>query len=708
MKIVADNWYVSFRELVEHCDVAEVTIKQGHQRGSTNWQLIPDPDDKRKRLIRYDTLAPRYQALVRKNLCKGLEPHEVKIVKADAVLSERSLSELLNLAITDGYKRLQGLYTTDCSKRNKSLARAAAIVETIGRYVVDNRLGWKSYGPFEEAVKWLEENWSDYSRWKDVPMTKIRLKEKVMLRMVGTERMQELNSAPGPVAITEVVALKREDNQNREKFINSFPQPLAWAMQLATLGSDQGGNPNYSDAHIIRIVSECCEMQGIDVPARSWFTNLFAKPNIKRIRSQYRWEKGSRHATKYESYRPIEGATHAGDCWMMDGTRINFIDHTSPDGSQESLYIVVVYDVYSGDVLGWTWCYNEDHVAYVNALKMAVQTAGYLPFELVFDKFPGHNTDQWGYQERGKKLNGVCKQLDKRGVHLTCTVEASGKAPVERWISTFQDVFLQNSAYYYGQGVKSSNKAAHRTSDYLKQITRVARDENFDFNAAWREAEYWLQAYRLTPYADYSRSKSILDVCPKLRHEQSKRPLCIEVRTEEVVDIFWLTKPLQINRDIIKMRVFGQDVFYPIQPEYATLKHYDEVSVRYDETDLSGVYVFSKTGEFLAYLEQGSKTKRYGIDKPRANKERLSYIAGQQAIQADKDTELARMREGGDDVRFLMGPRNPKALREAAESSQRAELVSAQMSARYPKKTPQMEPVDIVVFNVEELVRAQY
>ncbi|MEZ0611964.1 hypothetical protein ACAW74_25855 [Fibrella sp. WM1] len=55
-----------------------------------------------------------------------------------------------------------------------------------------------------------------------------------------------------------------------------------------------------------------------------------------------------------------------------------------------------------------------------------------------------------------------------------------------------------------------------------------------------------------------------------------------------------------------------------------------------------------------------------------------------------------------------LGPRNPKALREAAESSQRIDLVSAQMEARYRKKTPDPIPIEIATFDANALARGQY
>ena len=79
MKCIANTYYFSVGELVSRCNIALSTITDGKQRGSKQWQWIKNPDDRRELLIRYDTLADKYRATVRRVLCGGLEPHEMAI-----------------------------------------------------------------------------------------------------------------------------------------------------------------------------------------------------------------------------------------------------------------------------------------------------------------------------------------------------------------------------------------------------------------------------------------------------------------------------------------------------------------------------------------------------------------------------------------------------------------------------------------------------
>ena len=96
----------------------------------------------------------------------------------------------------------------------------------------------------------------------------------------------------------------------------------------------------------------------------------------------------------------------------MDGTRINFIPHKSADGKEKSLMIIAVRDVHSGDIVGFHLDTKEDRYGYIHALNMAVRNTGHLPYELVHDRFPGHNTDEWTL---------ITKRMKREGVIMTVT-----------------------------------------------------------------------------------------------------------------------------------------------------------------------------------------------------------------------------------------------------------------------------------------------
>ena len=103
---------------------------------------------------------------------------------------------------------------------------------------------------------------------------------------------------------------------------------------------------------------------------------------------------------------------------------------------QQFLYIVTVRDVHSGDILGYHYTITEDRWAVHYAVKMAAKNAGYLPYEIIFDKFPGHNSEEG---------SNFLKELENWGVLVTMSSNANVKPAQERFYGTLQTVFMQES-----------------------------------------------------------------------------------------------------------------------------------------------------------------------------------------------------------------------------------------------------------------------
>ncbi|WP_080058327.1 hypothetical protein [Spirosoma aerolatum] len=588
------------------------TVKQGVSRNLSTWQSIKDPDDKRCRLIRYDTLADKYKIIVRRVLCNGLEPWEVRAQKKTEVLSERSLSELLELVLKDGYRRYMGLYPAEdttriAERKQKCLARAAATVELIGTYIREREIKESSYAPYKEVVEWLNQdgNYDFYfpKGCQYLPCNEIRLKEKVTLRFgkVGKE----------PVAITEVIKRPREGNKSRDKFAGDA-ELMAW-IAIARANVDNSGTPN---AYIIRKIQDVCRIVGKDVPSNSWLSQVLVSGKMQYMTAPTRFGKGTKQASRFVPYISMARAMYAGDCWMMDATRVNFIEHATSDKDKPRfLFVVVVRDAYSGDVVGCYFDTKEDRWGYVNALKMAYKSTGYLPHTLVHDRFPGHLADE---------MQSVLDGFRDKGVELICTHEATGKALLERWFDTLQTVFLTRSRYYYGQGIRSTRPYNHRSPEYLAKMRKRAKAENWDFEAAWQEAWRRIEEYRQTPISYYSRKR--LDLSPMQLHEQSEKPHVIRVEGWQEATLFWATKVLDISRARIEQEVHGKVYRYMIYDENI-LYAYKRVAIRYEESDPSKVMLFAVgaddrvTDFFIDELTHTDDIVMYGPD---AQKGRLA------------------------------------------------------------------------------------
>ena len=693
MIAVANIWYVSSDELECQCGISKRTIVDGHYSGSKIWQGIKVAPDRRLLWIRYDTMAEKYQAVVRRVLCKGYEPGEMPLERTVNTLSERSLAEQVELVCKEGFRRYCGLYpATDTTraalKTQTCLARAAAVVELIGHYIQEADIDPRSYQPYKEVEAWFGQkgNYDFYFPKGNqyLPANPVRLKEKVVARFgkVGVQ----------PLAITDVIQLPRKGNKSRDRFMGD-KELMAW-IALARM---QGTND--TNAYVIRKVSEVCRVVGRAVPSNSWFSQVLASSKMKQLTAEPRFGKGTKQAGRYTHSITMARAMYAGDCWMVDATRVNLIEHstggrTATGGKEyDFLFVIAVRDAYSGDIIGVHFDTKEDRWGYTNAFKMAVKSTGYLPHTLVYDRFPGHMTDE---------MQSILTGMERKGVSLVCTHKATGKALLERWFDTLQTVFLAKSKYYYGQGIMSTRAYAHRSPEHLLKIRKEAKATGWDFDKAWQESWQRIEEYRQTPISHYSKKHPGLHLTPSQLHEQSEKPNVVSLEVWDQAELFWHTKVLDIRRNRLEHTVHGVDYEYHIYDE-KLLYHYQRVAIRYDEADPSTIMLFAVgaddqvTDFFITELTQTTAIVQYGPD---ADKGRLAgRMENIKKFEQRKKDDLAELTEGTNhDPEYLL-TMGGKVSKEEFESVQTAIIyeqmgVTVSVNAQRPaNKAPRTKAV---------------
>ncbi len=468
-----------------------------------------------------------------------------------------------------------------------------------------------------------------------IPHHHLRLREKVEI-LETTDH-----------AIPEIIRLPRQGNDNAEQY--SDPVVFGWAMNLRANGA------NFTDAHIVRQIWEACERTGRRKPSMRWFgQTIFEKAYTDFLTAQKRYG-SSKRANVHKSYIPFMDAFYAGDCWEVDATRVNIIAHQSEDEKgnkiEKHLMAVVVRDVMSGDVLGYDFTYAEDHTSFTRAMKMAVQTAGYLPYELVTDRFPGH---------KHEAIQRLFERLEALGVIVTISHNAKQKAGVERWFGTFQSVVLMGSKYYYGEGITSTRLTAHRSPEYLANLKKESRKTGFDLIAAYTEVETLIEQWRMIKYSYYSRKHQNLDKTPKELHNESEKPNVRFTNQTQVSMLFDLKKEITIrNNGQLMLEIQGVKYFYHIAPEdYGVMAEYDNkrILVGYDVNDLSEVHLFREHGNLLVSLcsaQQVQQVVKYGPGKELG---RISQLkARERLIEEMKSADLERLTATANEEELLMG-----------------------------------------------------
>ncbi|MFV0377807.1 MAG: hypothetical protein ACK5JD_10970 [Mangrovibacterium sp.] len=584
-----------------------------------------------------------YNALPRTVTVK-LSPLNVLVTQSTELHDD--ITAIVQAALISRYRLFLG-------KLNPELAKAAAVLHEASLYCTQNGISFNKSAFFEKLGSEVE-----LQSLKYLPRSWRNLRDKVRDYAGGTP-------------VTELVAVKNEGNSNRATYANN-EQIKAW---LVELGDSQ---KNFSYAHIWRKVTTICAQHAIaKAPSQRWVGDFLNRPETQFL-IQQRFGANTRFNHRYRAYTPTLSALFAGDCWDVDGTRVNIIDHAGTwtdktdrkRSGQKFLYIIAVRDVMSGHVLGWEYCYEESAQAIINAVGMAVANAGYLPYELRYDKFPGHNSAEWAWFE---------SELQRSGVVMTQTVKAEGKAGIERWWGTLQSVFMSESDYYYGEGVKSSRRYAHRAKEYVQAMRQRANREGFNFDDATRETDRVLDAYINTPLSAYSRKFKTIEQSPAQLHAESERPNTIELEEAHFCYLFGLRKQVSIRNNMIMTQVDNATYYYAVD-DVQVIESYTGVKLwncfSYD--NMEQVHLFD--GEnYLGTFSRITPAQQYGPDKDMRAVGKMKAIdekakAHRAARMGEVATELITAEEEAEvpisgELGVLQAGRMRKPDYEAAESA---------------------------------------
>lgn len=493
------------------------------------------------------------------------------------------------------------------------VAKSAAVIHEAHAYCKLNGISYSKSQFFERLASEVELQGLKY-----LPKSWRNLRDKVRDYSTGTP-------------IKELVTVKNEGNHNREMFANN-DLIKGWLTELSD------SQKNFSYAYMYRKIRTICEQEGItNIPSPRWVSDYASSPEMKFL-VQQRYGANSRFNHQYRNYTPTQSALFAGDCWDLDGTRVNIIDHhgTWIDKSgkkvsgQKFLYIIAVRDVMSGDVLGYEYCYEESAQAVINALAMAVRNTGYLPYELRYDRFPGYNSEDWAWVENG---------LQRAGVVMTQTVKAEGKAGIERWWGTLQSVFMMDSDLYYGEGVKSTRRSAHRSKEYVTKMRQQALQRGFNFDDACRETDKIIASYTNTPFSAYSTKFKAISQSPAQLHLESDKPNTFAVEHHQYCYLFGLRKEVSIRNNMILTQIENATFYYGID-DCEIIEKYTGVKLLncFDFEDLDKVHLYE--GEaYLGTFSQITPAQQFGPNKDMRAVGKVKAIA--EKVKGHRATKMA-------------------------------------------------------------------
>ncbi len=487
-------------------------------------------------------------------------------------------------------------------------------------------------------------------------------------------------------AVTDLVSLPREGNQFARKQMDDLAEQLVIALRSRS--------QNYTGSHIVRTVREILEIMGKTAPSFSALEQIVYSKEVKYLTAIARFGERGREASKYRGHLTIAPAPFAGDCWMMDATRVNFLPVTVRDEKtgktdKKSVFMAAVSDVHSLNPLAVTYTFSENRWAYRTLLMEAYRAAGHLPYELVCDRFPGHNS---------KEGEEMIARLRASGVVVTVTHTATAKAKQERWWRTLQSICFQHSDWYYGEGIQAKGESAHRSKEHLNAMTKLATREGWTYQDLAKEASHWVAQFAQTPMAKWSpRAHKNCERSPSQMWRESPKPHVITLKPERFAELFGYETTVTMRRNgQLTPEIEGTKMDYKCD-DPITIRHREQtrVVICIDLENPETAYLF-EPGEnpyrrFIGEVRLDVAAERYGPNADFSNvgkaKKRLTDL--ENARQMGLEAKLEGLDLG--EMAVLLHQTGGKALHEAATDDYVNYEMLGMESPQKPAKRQQIE-----------------
>ncbi len=289
---------------------------------------------------------------------------------------------------------------------------------------------------------------------------------------------------------------------------------------------------------------------------------------------------GRKHKTELPSRRD--------SLWYGDGTKLNLY-YKDEHGNVRTIGVYEVMDAYSEVLLGFHISENENYEAQYHAYRMALQTSGHKPYELVHDNQGGH-----------KKLERVSDGLLAKISHIhRPTAPYSGQSKtIESAFGRFQSQVLHKDWRFTGQNI-TTKKASSRPN-----LEFIEANKDKLYTLAELKAKY-VEARR-----EWNEMKHPATGISRIgMYNTSVNEEMEAVTARDMVDIFWVmtSRPSTFTSSGIEVTIGGKSRTYEVYSSPGVPDHewrrrntYKQFYVKYDPYDFGSVRLYwkDKGGEF--------------------------------------------------------------------------------------------------------------
>lgn len=269
--------------------------------------------------------------------------------------------------------------------------------------------------------------------------------------------------------------------------------------------------------------------------------------------------------------------------WYGDGTKLNLY-YRNEDGKVRTTQVYVVIDAMSEVMLGWHISDSEDYEAQYHAYRMAIQTAGHKPYEIVHDNQGGH-----------KRLDadGLFRKLCH--VHRTTQPYNGESKTIEAVFGRFQQQVLHKDWRFTGQNITAKKESSRPNLEFI--------EENRDslYTLAELKDAYTLATKEWNEMRHPAYGTSRIEAYEGSVNEETQ-----EVTAHDMVDMFWVTaKRMSTFTDQgIVVTIKGQKRQYEVMGAPGVPDHewrrrhtYERFVVKYDPYDFGSIRLYKKEAD---------------------------------------------------------------------------------------------------------------
>lgn len=595
-KSVDDIVYMTCPEVLSLNLIKEGHLKKNISIHHPSFVTIKDPSDRRRVLIRYESLPDKYKAAIREQL-----GDPAALLATERLEAERQM-------LTTARSRLSGCWAPEAEEHGQ-IAASEAFDKTDPHYT---RL------VIELATASAVCRF--YNELKPSQTHKYGYKDKKALLAA----IHEDEAVKGLLADTALPFHTDNIRRFRDRF--KWHKERGWQGLVSRRYGNQNSLKIRDEAHKAFIRQVYGRPNNFDYVQTADYVNrarhLYGWPELSpgAVREYLESEPGAMMAAmagrnEYQQWRSMfdpsisrNRPSKPGYMWVLDATDIELF-YQAPGKKWGRWSCCMVIDAYNDTVLGLSVNQRENVAMITRAIRMAMEITGMMPWEIKSDRFSL------------KQLEPLYYAIAR---HVSPSEAGNARDKViESFFNRFKEHYLKPFNNWSGSNITARLSKSQANREYLNKIKK-------DFPDAEGCALQIIEAVersngRIFEKEGKSRLEQWQQAC--IEHKEKIRPLTPQAR----LDIFGRDSKYEYTYTAakgIEMTLEGEKRQYKIWDkgrveEYMALVGRGDLKVRYLPEDLSMIRVFGPNG-LVSYIEQDEKMPMCRMDRKAGDQEKLN------------------------------------------------------------------------------------